>query len=133
MRQFSTFLIASGIAAIANIGSRVVFNLVMTYEMAILFGYVVGVAVAFLLNRTFVFNQASGQIGGQAGRFVLVNLVGFAQVWAVSVALARIVFPAAGFGWHAETIAHVAGVLSPAATSYWLHKNFSFSAPRTAS
>jgi len=50
----------------------------------------------------------------------------FAQVWVVSVGLARVIFPAIGFSWRAETVAHVVGVLSPVVTSYVLHKRFSF-------
>ena len=51
-----------------------------------------------------------------------------AQVWIVSVGLARFVFPAIGFTWHDETVAHVIGVLVPVVTSYLGHKHFSFAA-----
>jgi len=56
----------------------------------------------------------------------LVNLAAVAQVWVVSVGLARLVFPVAGFVWHAETVAHVIGVAVPVFTSYLGHKHFSF-------
>lgn len=123
-------MIAGGIAAVANIGSRILFSLVMPYELAIVFGYAVGVTVAFALNRRYVFRAAAGSARGQYGRFVLVNLVAFVQVWLVSVGLARFLFPAIGFAWHGETVAHVIGVLSPVATSYLLHKHFSFAEGR---
>jgi putative flippase GtrA len=61
-------------------------------------------------------------------RFALVNIAAIAQVWIVSVGLARFVFPAAGFTWHAETVAHVIGVAVPVFTSYVGHKRFSFAA-----
>jgi putative flippase GtrA len=86
-----------------------------------------------MLNRAFVFDVAQRGVERQYGRFLLVNLVALAQVWAVSMALARIVLPALGFGRHVETVAHVIGVLSPVATSFWLHKHYSFAPPRPAS
>ena len=66
-------------------------------------------------------------------RFALVNAVAFAQVWIISVGLARLVFPAIGFAWDAETVAHVIGVVSPVATSYLMHKHFSFRHARLGS
>ena len=47
-------------------------------------------------------------------------------VWAISVGLARIVFPAIAFTWHADDIAHLIGVLAPAATSYLGHRFYTF-------
>ncbi len=44
----------------------------------------------------------------------------------VGVGLDRFVFPAVGFTWHAETVAHVIAVASPILTSYVAHKYFSF-------
>ena len=79
-----------------------------------------------ILARVFVFKPAAGDAPGQFLRFAMVNALAFVQVWAVSVGLARVAFPAAGFTWQAETVAHVAGVLSPVVTSYLLHKHFSF-------
>jgi putative flippase GtrA len=81
---------------------------------------------AFILARVFVFKPVGGHTHGQFFRFALVNGVAFAQVWNVSVGLDRVVFPAIGFIWQAETVAHVIGVLSPVVTSYILHKRFSF-------
>jgi putative flippase GtrA len=65
-------------------------------------------------------------VSGEYARFALVNAVAFAQVWLVSVGLARLVFPAIDFTWQAETVAHVIGVVSPIVTSYIGHKHFSF-------
>jgi putative flippase GtrA len=128
MNQFAAFLVAGGLAALANILSRILLDTAVTYEVAILLAYLVGVTVAFLLNKRFVFKAAPGASAGQYGRFLLVNVVAFLQVWLVSVLLARFLFPALGFHNHGETIAHVIGVLSPVVTSFLLHKHFSFRA-----
>ena len=128
-RQFIAFVVAGGIAAAVNIGSRIVFSLVMRYEIAILVAYLCGMTVAYLLNKTFVFAASGRGIASEYVRFTLVNLLAVAQVWIVSVGLARLIFPAVGFAWHGETVAHVIGVLVPVVTSYLGHKHFSFAAP----
>jgi putative flippase GtrA len=81
---------------------------------------------AFLLARMFVFQGAGGSVHGQFARFALINAAALAQVLLVSLLLARAVFPAIGFVWQAEMVAHVIGVISPVVTSYVLHKRFSF-------
>jgi putative flippase GtrA len=124
--RFLLFLLAGGTAAGVNILSRIVFNLVMPYEIAIVVAYLCGMTTAYLLNKTFVFVPSGRRPSSEYVRFTLVNLAAVAQVWIVSVGLARFLFPLVGFTWHAETVAHVIGVMAPAYTSYLGHKYFSF-------
>lgn len=128
LRRFALFLAASGGAAVVNILSRIAINTVVSYEVAIVLAYLLGMTTAYILNKFFVFVSSDRQISAEYARFALVNLVAIVQVWCVSVALARFVFPAMGFTWHAETVAHVIGVASPVYTSYLGHKHFSFGA-----
>jgi putative flippase GtrA len=130
--RFLRFLAAGGIAASTNILVRWLLSFVMVYEAAIACSYLTGMAAAFLLMRRLVFAPGSGTIFGQFGRFAMVNAVSFSQVWLISVGLARIVFPAIGLVWQSETVAHIIGVLSPAVTSYLLHKQFSFARTRAS-
>jgi putative flippase GtrA len=129
-RQFGLFVLASGVAAAVNIGARYFLNFFLSYNASILIAFAFGLATAFVLNRKLVF-AASG-VGGlrQAARFTLVNLVAAAQVWGVSVFLNSVVFPAMAFTWQAATLAHICGVASPVATSYFAHKHFSFAQAR---
>jgi putative flippase GtrA len=131
-RQFVAFVLVGGFAAAVNVGSRLLLNRVMPYEAAILAAYLCGMATAYALNRRFVFAASGRGVGSELWRFTLVNLVAAAQVWAVSVGLARWIMPAVGFRWHAETVAHVVGVLAPVFTSYLAHKHFSFARAKTA-
>jgi putative flippase GtrA len=124
--RFARFLLSGGIAAAGNVAVRWLLSFAMAYEAAVALAYLAGMAIAFLLARLFVFDHDGGAARGQLVRFGLVNAVAFAQVWLVSVWLARLVFPAIGFAWEAETVAHAIGVASPVATSYFLHKHFSF-------
>jgi putative flippase GtrA len=129
MAGFLRFLLAGGIAALFNMASRLLLSAFMPFEAAVALAYLIGMATAFLLMRSFVFGASERDPGAEFGRFALVNLVAFCAVWLVSVSLARIAFPAIGFTWHAETIAHVIGVLSPVVLSYWGHKAFTFRRP----
>jgi putative flippase GtrA len=127
-KRFALFLFAGGTAALANIVSRIAFNWLMPYEIAIVVAYLCGMTTAYLLNRRFVFASSGRGVASEYMRFALVNLAAVAQVWIVSVGLARLVFPAIGFAWHAETVAHIIGVAIPVFTSYLGHKHFSFAA-----
>lgn len=125
-RQFLRFLVTGGVAAAANIGSRYVFNLFMSFEVAVVPAYLVGMTVAYLLARRFVFESSGRSVSSEFSRFALVNVFALAFVWGISVGLADWVFPAVHFTWHSEDIAHVIGVLAPAATSFLGHRHFSF-------
>ena len=127
-RRFVLFVAAGGTAAVVNILSRVALNWAMPYEAAIVVAYLCGMTTAYLLNKYFVFEASGRAVASEYTRFALVNLAAVVQVWIVSVGLARLVFPAVGFAWHAETVAHVIGVVVPVFTSYLGHKHFSFAA-----
>jgi putative flippase GtrA len=120
------FLLAGAAAALVNFGSRIVFNAVLPYEIAIILAYLCGMATAFLLTRQFVFRQSTEGLRHQMFWFVVVNLFALIQTLAVSLLLADIVFPRAAFTWHPETIAHAAGIAVPMFTSYIGHKRLTF-------
>ena len=128
--RFIWFVAAGGISSLANVASRWLLNQAVSYEFAVALAYLVGMTVAFMLMRRFVFGGAGGAqaAGAQAVRFIMVNVGSLAQVWIISVGLARGVFPAVGFHWYAEAIAHIAGLGSLTVTSYIAHKRFSFAA-----
>jgi putative flippase GtrA len=126
-RQYVFFLLAGGCAAGVNVLSRVCLSLATSYELAIVAAHLIGMTVAFGLNRQYVFSGARGPAAAQYGRFALVNVLSLAQTWLLSVTLAHHVFPAAGLVRGAETVAHAIAVSTLAVTSYHGHKFFSFS------
>ena len=128
--EFGRFLLTGGVAAGVNVASRWLLSQAMVYELAVAMAYLVGMATAYLLSRAFVFARSGRRMADEAVRFTMVNAVALVQVWAVSVGLARFGFPAIGFEWHADDIAHLIGVLIPAVTSYFGHRHFSFSPNR---
>jgi len=124
--RFARFLVVGGIAAVVNIVSRIVFNLAVSYEVAIVLAYLCGMTSAYGLNKMFVFAPSGRAVHDEFVRFTIVNLLSLALVWTVSMGLAILLFPAIGFRWHAKTVAHVVGVSVPAITSYFGHRHFSF-------
>lgn len=129
-RQFVLFLIAGGLAAGVNIGSRLLLDHWLAYVPSILIAYGLGMITAFALNRQFVFGDARNSLHRQALWFVAINLAAALQTILVSLALARWLLPALHVDFHNETLAHVAGVLVPVVTSYIGHKHLSFSTQR---
>jgi putative flippase GtrA len=125
-RQFLGFLLAGGLAAAANFGSRIALGTVMPYVPSIILAYCIGMVTAFVLNRLFVFTRSTNSVSRQAFWFVLVNLAAVVQTVLISLLLARWLFPAMGMGFHPETLAHAVGVAVPVVTSYFGHKHFSF-------
>lgn len=132
MNQFARFLVTGGIAAAANIGSRYIFNLVMPFEVAIVVAYLIGMTTAYVLAKLFVFDPSGRSAVDEFKRFAIVNVFALALVWVISVGLARGLFPAIGFTWHAADLAHVIGVLAPAVSSYIGHKRYTFAKGPTA-
>lgn len=124
--QFLKFLVTGGIAALVNLISRYALNHIMSFEAAVALAYTLGMATAYLLARRFVFEASGRSVASEVRRFVLVNLVALGFVWLISVGLARIVFPAIGFTWHAADLAHLIGVLAPAVTSFVGHRFYTF-------
>lgn len=125
-RQFMLFLAAGGIAALANFLSRIALSQFLPYVAAIVIAYAVGMATAFLLNRAFVFKEASNSVRSQVGWFIAINLLAVAQTVLVSLLLARWLLPWAGMDWHPETVAHAIGVMVPVFTSFVGHRLLTF-------
>ncbi|MGD9668425.1 MAG: GtrA family protein [Hyphomicrobiaceae bacterium] len=124
--RFVRFLITGGIAALVNLTSRYVLNWAMPFEAAVALAYLFGMTAAYVLSRAFVFDASGRSVQAEFSRFAIVNIFALVMVWGISVGLARVAFPAIGFTWHANDIAHLIGVLAPAVTSYLGHKHFTF-------
>lgn len=127
-RQVVLFLVAGGIAAAANFGSRVLLSQVLTYVPAIIIAYIIGMITAFLLNRAFVFKNPVNSVGTQAAWFIVINLFAVAQTVLISLLLTHWLSVWLTSREIAETIAHAVGVVFPVFTSFAGHKYLSFRA-----
>jgi putative flippase GtrA len=125
-KQFLRFLLTGGMAALVNLGSRYLLNIVMPFEAAVPIAYLFGMVTAYILARLYVFEKSGRSRFDEFKRFAIVNVFALFVVWAISVGLARGLFPWIGFTWHSEDIAHIIGVLSPVALSYFGHRSYTF-------
>lgn len=124
--QFIRFVLAGGIAAAANYGSRFLFSTWMPYPAAITCAYLVGMTVAFLLMRQYVFSAAGQSMLPQVIKFAIVNMLALLQTLVASLVLARWALPALGMQQHVEAIAHLVGVVVPVFTSFVGHRQATF-------
>lgn len=123
--EFARFLGVGGIAALANLLARYIFDFVMPFELAVVLAYLVGMVIGFALFQKMLFG-GGGIETRRVVRFVWVNIFGATLAWAVSSIMARQILPALGWSWRPYEIAHLCGVAAPAITSFFLHKHYTF-------
>jgi putative flippase GtrA len=124
--QFVSFVALGGVAAAVNFGSRLLYSIVLPFEIAIVAAYLTAATLGFLLFRRFVFPGSPRPVREQSIAFLIVSLAGMAQTWGVSVVIVRFVWPAMGLPGHGEAIAHLIGICVPIITSYFGHKRLTF-------
>ena len=124
--QFAKFLVAGGLAAAGNFGSRFLFSKYVDYEYAIVFAYLVGMVIAFILMKGRVFGGSKASLLNQVLKFSLVNLLAVFQTLVISLLLAYWLLPVMGITDYVEAIAHFIGVLVPVVSSYYAHKYYTF-------
>lgn len=124
--QMLLFVLASGVAALINFGSRILLSIFLPYPAAIALAFCAGLCSAFVLNRLFVFARPTIPLQEQILWFVVVNLFALIQTMAVSLSLEYWVFPRFGMTWNSEAVAHAIGIAFPILSSYIGHKKFSF-------
>jgi len=124
--QFAKFLVAGGLAAAGNFSSRFLFSKYVDYEYAIVFAYLVGMFIAFILMNGRVFSGSKASLLNQVLKFSLVNVLAVFQTLVISLLLAYWLLPVMGITDYVEAIAHFVGVLVPVISSYYAHKYFTF-------
>lgn len=124
--QFLRFVAAGGTSVVFNFATRHLLGHVMPFELAVALAYLVGMAIAYGLTRWLVFPASGRGSLSELTRFAIVNAGSLAIVMAVSVTLLRGVFPAIGFVWHAEDVAHLIGLSGTAVTAFLGHWLFTF-------
>jgi putative flippase GtrA len=125
-RQFGRFVLAGGIAALLHWLSRFLFNLFMSYAIAIVAAYAVGMAVAFALNKRYVFPYSRRPLAGEISFFVLFNFAAFPFVWVAAYVLGELVFPAFLPRQVALALGHGCAVALPVLVNFVLHKSITF-------
>lgn len=129
--RFIRFLLAGGLAALLNFGSRFFYNIFVDFSTAVVLAFITGLTAGYLLNKFFVFTSSGNTVAQEMGWFVSINMLALAQTWGLSIYLAQLLpeyIPVAGpRGMElSDAIAHGAGVLLPVFTSYVGHKYLTF-------
>lgn len=124
-KQFYKFIIAGSIAALSNFCSRFFYSTFVSFGLAVIFAYITGMIVAFILFKLFVFKDSKQTMNKSILYFILVNIVALIQVYIISVGLADYFFYIK-FHFYPEAVAHAIGIFFPTLTSFIGHKNFSF-------
>ncbi|HYP03583.1 MAG TPA: GtrA family protein [Cyanobium sp.] len=125
-RQFVLFLLTGGVAALVNVISRIGFSRFLSFELAVLAAYGIGMVTAYVLARQFVFRSSAITVRRSFAAFALVNLFAVLQTWIVSMGMRNWLLPLLGIVVLKDLIAHTIGVLVPVVSSYFGHKHISF-------
>ena len=125
--KFFLFLFCGGIAALANIYSRVLFSNYLSYKVSIVLAYFIGLLVAFVLFKFIVFKKTNlHNVNKEIVKFIIVNALALIQTFFVSLVFSDYIFVWCNLNYHRYDIAHVIGVVTPVVTSYIFHSLFTF-------
>lgn len=116
---------ASGIAALVNFLTRIVFNIWLSFELSVVLAFFAGLTTAYALTRFFVFNAQKVSIVSSGIKFTIVNIVALFQTYFISVYLYYWMENNIDFIFNRE-FAHLVGISCPVITSYIGHKYYSF-------
>ena len=125
------FLVAGGLAAVVNFGSRFFYNLFVDFSAAVVLAFITGLTTGYLLNKRYVFTTSGNSVVQEVSWFVIINFLALAQTWGLSVYLVKllpeyIATDTPGGSAMVAAIAHAAGILLPVFTSYIGHKYLTF-------
>lgn len=123
--QFGKFLIAGGLAALANFASRFAFERSVSFWAAVSLAYLVGFATAFTLNRLFVFAASDKPLHHEIGWFFLFNILAFPVVVGAAFGLNELFEPFAPL-FYAQSAAHGIAIMLPVFINFAAHKFITF-------
>jgi putative flippase GtrA len=124
--QFARFLAVGAVALLCHWLSRFAFNLFVSYAWAIAWAYLVGMIVAFVLNKIYVFPYSKRSLDFEMFFFFLVNIAAFPPVWAVAYVLGEWILAGHIERPLALAIAHGFAITLPVFANYALHKFVTF-------
>jgi putative flippase GtrA len=123
---FAKFLVAGGLAAVANFAARPVLEPEVGFGPAVALAYLVGVATAFTLNRIFVFPASGKSLRIEMGWFFTFNALAFPVVVGGSMLLRAFVFGLFLKPALAEAAAHGCAILVPVVFNFAAHRLVTF-------
>jgi putative flippase GtrA len=128
--QFLGFLMVGTTAASVNWLSRLAMAQWMSFGIAVLAAYAIGMIVAFALNRAFIFPNANAPIEIQIRRFIFINLSSIPLVWGGALAFVELL-RSYGLKTYVEELAHALALALPILGTFLLYKYFAFKEQRS--
>ena len=125
-KQFLLFIVAGGFAALVNILSRALLSLFMNFSSSVLIAYFIGMVIAFILTKKFVFISKNIDDKKSFLSFTLVNLFAVIQTYFISIYFREMILISFSKTSLVNLISHTIGVLFPVITSFFGHKYLSF-------
>jgi putative flippase GtrA len=102
----------------------------MSFGIAVLAAYAIGMIVAFALNRAFIFPNANAPIEIQIRRFIFINLSSIPLVWGGALAFVELL-RSYGLKTYVEELAHALALALPILGTFLLYKYFAFKEQRS--
>jgi len=130
--QVARFILFSGVAAVANIGSGYLlytllgFKTGWRYGISVALAFLVGMGVSFTLNRSHTFAPSGRRLHKELLTFFLVSLGGLLLTVALSNLLRGLLLTRLPDAVNPELAAHAVAVGLVALYSFTAHKLFSF-------
>ena len=125
-KQFFLFIFAGGFAALVNIITRALLTLFINFSASVLIAYFIGMIVAFLLTKKFVFLSNNLDTKKSFLSFSLVNFIAVIQTYFISIYLRDLLINNFFEATLSDLISHSIGVFFPVLTSFFGHKYISF-------
>ena len=125
-KQFLLFIVAGGFAALVNIISRALLSLFMNFSSSVLIAYFIGMVIAFILTKKFVFLSKNLDDKKSFLSFTLVNLFAVIQTYFISIYFREMILNSFSKTSLANLVSHTIGVLFPVISSFFGHKYLSF-------
>lgn len=124
-KQFLGFLAVGGLSAFLHWLSRIWLSNWLSFSLAVIVAYAIGMLVAFTLNALFIFPASEKPRRKQARDFIIVNISFLPIVWLASISI-NIALQAAGMLLYTEAIAHAIAVAIPMFATFLIYKFFAF-------
>jgi putative flippase GtrA len=123
--QFILFLFVGTTSAFLNWLARFFLNFWLSFPLAVMIAYGIGLTCAFILNRLLVFKYVNRPMANQIRDFVLVNLAFFPVVVFSALIMNRIL-QLWVFSFNTENIAHAMALAMPMIFTFLIYKFFTF-------
>lgn len=124
-KQFLLFLTVGISAATVNWLSRIFLSNWLSFSMAVIVAYAIGMTAAYLLNSLFVFPNSGKSKHSQIINFILTNLTFYPIVWLVSLKLNNMLI-GLGLTRYSEGAAHLFALSLPMLATFLIYKLFVF-------